>query len=241
MIELHYSTTPNTWKIAIFLEEAEIAYRIRLWDMFAGEHLSREFHLLNPNHKLPVIVDENPADGGEPIVVFESAAILQYLADKTGKFMPTGIRERALVLQWLAWQIASVGPMFGQASHFTRYARVHEEYAITRFINESKRLLDVLDYRLEQSDYIAGAYSIADMAVWPWLNVVPDLLKIDLATYPSVDRWFAQIKARPAVQRVFEKKDTAIDARHIQQKPEMTDEEWSASFGEKMLAASKQR
>ena len=166
MIDLHYSATPNGQKIAIMLEEIAEPYRVIPYDIFEGDQLTTEFGRINPNHKLPAIVDRDPAGGGDPVTVFESGAILQYLAEKSGRFLPASGAPRAAALSWLTWQVAGLGPMGGQASHFLRYAPAGQEYATRRYTKELNRLLTVLERRLEKSAYVAGdAYTIADMAI----------------------------------------------------------------------------
>nr|HMN52662.1 glutathione S-transferase N-terminal domain-containing protein [Sphingopyxis sp.] len=162
MIDLHYSATPNGQKIAIMLEEIGAPYRVLPYDIFDGDQLTEAFGRINPNHKLPAIVDQNPAGGGEPVTVFESGAILQYLAEKSGRFLPASGAARAATLSWLTWQVAGLGPMGGQASHFLRYAPAGQDYAVERYTKEVTRLLTVLERRLEKSAYVAGEdYTIA--------------------------------------------------------------------------------
>ena len=156
MIDLHYSATPNGQKIAIMLEEIGAPYRVIPYDIFDGDQLTAEFGRINPNHKLPAIVDRDPAEGGDPVTVFESGAILQYLAEKSGRFLPASGSARAATLSWLTWQVAGLGPMGGQASHFLRYAPAGQDYAIGRYTKELNRLLTVLEKRLEKSAYVAG-------------------------------------------------------------------------------------
>src|ERR1700733_8720004 len=185
MIDLHFDKTPNCWKIAILLEEVGAAYKVVNYDMLAGDHLTAAFGAINPNHKLPAIVDHQPADGGTPITVAESAAILIYLADKHQAFLPRQPRERAPVLQWLAWQISGLGPMMGQASHFIRYAPQRHEYSMARYQKETHRLMTVLDSVLSCGTYIAEDYSIADIATLPLANFAVQIgIGIDLAEFP---------------------------------------------------------
>jgi GST-like protein len=236
MITLHYSPTPNCWKVAILLEEATLSYRVQHYDIFAGDHLTAAFQRINPNHKLPAIVDDEPTGGGEPIAVFESGAILVYLAEKCGRFIAPGARGRAATLQWLAWQIAGLGPMLGQANHFVRYAPQPQPYATERYVNESRRLIHVLEHRLGQAEYLAGEYSIADMAAWPWVRFV-GLLQLDLADFPNVKRWFEAIDARSAVQKVFTAPATAPNPAYLQASAKLTPDQWSNLFGDRMLRA----
>ena len=201
MIDLHYWPTPNGWKISIALEEMELPYRTVPVNIGAGDQFKPEFLRIAPNNRMPAIVDHAPSDGGEPVSGFESGAILVYLADKSGKFMPKDLRGKVLVTQWLMWQMGGLGPMFGQDGHFKLYAPEKLPYAIDRYDRECRRLLGVMDGQLQRTgDCLAGEYSIADMAVWPWL-VTAKRRGIDLAGYPAVQNWFARLRARPAVQR----------------------------------------
>ena len=206
MIDLYYWTTPNGHKITIFLEEAELPYRIRPVDISTGAQFEPEFLEISPNNRIPAIVDHEPAGGGAPIAIFESGAILQYLADKTGRFLPTDLRGRTEVMQWLFWQIAGLGPMLGQNHHFRQYAPQLLPYAIERYVRETARLYGVLDDRLADREFIAGAYSIADMASYPWI-VPHERQGQDLADFPHLRRWFETIRARPAVQRAYARAD----------------------------------
>jgi len=238
MIELHYSPTPNCWKVAILLEETGLPYTLKRYDLFKGDHLVPTFRRINPNNKLPAIVDHDPADGGPGISVFESGAILFYLAEKSGQFLPRDARPRAATMMWLAWQIAGLGPMMGQAGHFVRYAREPHPYSARRYLNESRRLMHVLEYRLRESEYLSDEYSIADMAVWPWIRFLA-LLEIDVAEFPHVSRWSDVVGRRPAVQRVFTSLATAPDPAYVREKRVLTDEEWSNTYGERMLQAAR--
>ncbi len=202
MIDLHYWPTPNGWKITIFLEEAGIPYNVIPVNIGRGEQFQPEFLKLSPNNRMPAIVDRAPAGGGEPISVFESGAILMYLADKVGKFMPSDTRGRVEVMQWLFWQVGGLGPMAGQAHHFRQYAKDQIPYAIDRYTNEVHRLYGVMDKRLADREFLAGDYSIADMASWPW--VVPFKNQgQSLDEFPHLKRWFEAMGARPAVQKGF--------------------------------------
>ena len=169
MIDLYYWTTPNGHKITIFLEEAGVPYRIIPVNIGKGDQFKPDFLRIAPNNRIPAIVDTAPADGGAPISIFESGAILQYLAEKTGKFLPADVRGRVEVMEWLFWQMAGLGPMAGQNHHFTQYAPERIPYATERYVKETNRLYGVLDKRLADHDYVAGAYSIADMAIYPWI------------------------------------------------------------------------
>ncbi|MBU3671597.1 MAG: glutathione S-transferase family protein [Sinobacteraceae bacterium] len=202
MIDLYFWPTPNGQKIPIMLEECGLDYRVKPVNMLRGEQFKPSFLKINPNNKIPAIVDhEGP--GGEPFALFESGAILQYLAEKTGRFLPRERRARYTVLQWLTFQVANVGPMFGQCGHFLGYAPRKIPYAIDRYRNETLRLYGVMDRRLKQVEYLAGPYSIADMATWPWMRV-RWLHRIELGEFPNVQRWYEAIAARPAVQRAME-------------------------------------
>ncbi len=202
MIDLHYWTTPNGHKITIFLEETGLAYKIVPVNISKGEQFKPEFLAISPNNRIPAIVDHAPAGGGAPISVFESGAILVYLAEKTGKFMPKDLRGRNEVMQWLFWQMGGLGPMAGQNHHFVQYAPEKLPYAMERYVNETSRLYQVLDNRLEDREFVAGEYSIADMASYPW--VVPwKRQQQNLDDYPHLKRWFTAIRHRPAVERAY--------------------------------------
>ncbi|RTR06489.1 glutathione binding-like protein [Halomonas nitroreducens] len=203
MIDLYYWTTPNGHKITMFLEETGLDYRIKPINIGKGDQFDEDFLAIAPNNRIPAIVDHAPEDGGEPLSLFESGAILEYLADKSGRFLPRDLRGRTKTLQWLHWQMGGLGPMAGQNHHFTQYAPETLEYAINRYVNETARLYGVLDSRLARRDYIAGAdYSIADMAVYPWI-VPHDKQRQDLNDFPHLKGWFERIGARPATQRAY--------------------------------------
>ncbi|HMM55568.1 MAG TPA: glutathione S-transferase N-terminal domain-containing protein [Candidatus Desulfobacillus sp.] len=199
MIELYTWGTPNGRKVSIMLEECGLAYRVRKIDIMQGEQFTPAYLALNPNGKIPSIVDPDGPDG-KPISLMESGAILIYLAGKTGRFLPAATRGKYEALQWLMFQMGGVGPTFGQAHHFLRFAPERIDYAISRYTRETARLYGVLDARLGQAAYLAGEYSIADMATYPWV-ARHDWQEIDLADYPNVRRWFKAIASRPAVQR----------------------------------------
>ncbi len=202
MIDLHYWTTPNGHKITIFLEETGLPYKIVPVNISKGEQFKPEFLAISPNNRIPAIVDHAPAGGGAPISVFESGAILVYLAEKTGRFMPKDLRGRNEVMQWLFWQMGGLGPMAGQNHHFVQYAPEKLPYAMERYVNETSRLYQVLDNRLEDREFVAGEYSIADMASYPW--VVPwKRQQQNLDDYPHLKRWFTAIRHRPAVERAY--------------------------------------
>jgi len=202
MIDVYYWTTPNGHKITIFLEEAGLQYKIIPVNIGKGEQFKAEFLAVAPNNRIPAIVDRAPADGGKPISVFESGAILLYLADKTGKFIGKGLRARTETMQWLFWQMGGLGPMAGQYNHFGNYAPDKIPYAIDRYRNEVNRLFGVMNKRLADRDYLAGDYSIADMASYPW--VVPwERQGQNIADSPHLKRWLEAIAARDAVKRAY--------------------------------------
>jgi len=202
MIDLSYWPTPNGHKITIFLEEAGLPYRLVPLNITKGEQLQPDFLRISPNNKMPAIVDDAPADGGPPLAVFESGAILEYLANKTGRFLPTELRARTAVMQWLFWQMAGLGPMLGQNHHFVQYAPEKIPYAIDRYVKETARLYRVLDTQLAGRDFVAGSYSIADMACYPWI-VPHERQGQKLEDFPNVKRWFEAMQQRPAVQRAY--------------------------------------
>ncbi|MFC0284039.1 glutathione S-transferase N-terminal domain-containing protein [Camelimonas abortus] len=200
MIDLYYWPTPNGYKITIFLEEAGLPYRVIPVNIGAGDQFRPEFQAISPNGRMPAIVDHAPADGGEPAAIFESGAILEYLAEKTGLFMPPDLRGRYQTRQWLMWQMAGLGPMLGQHGHFRLYAPEQVPYAIRRYGDEARRLYAVLDRRLGATGAcVAGDYSIADMAIFPWI-MTHKAQGISLDAYPHVARWYAQLRARPKLQ-----------------------------------------
>ncbi len=204
MIDLYYWPTPNGHKITMFLEEAGLDYEIKPIDIGRGAQFEPDFLKIAPNNRMPAIVDHEPADGGAPISVFESGAILQYLAEKTGQFLPADLRGRTEVMQWLFWQMGGLGPMLGQNHHFKVYAPEPLPYAIERYVNETTRLYNVLNRRLADRDFVAGAYSIADMACYPW--IVPyERQGQNLDDFPQLKRWFEAVRARPATVRAYEK------------------------------------
>ncbi|WP_255325909.1 glutathione S-transferase N-terminal domain-containing protein [Sphingobium sp. 15-1] len=200
-IDLYYAPTPNGWKVSIFLEEAELPYNIVSMRLGERDQDSPSFRSINPNGRIPAIVDHAPIEGDDPISLFESGAILFYLADKIGRFLPTGVSERAAVMQWLMWQMAGLGPMAGQNGHFLLYAPGAAPYATERFFNEVVRLYGVLDTQLERlGPFICGDYSIADMACFPWI-MTHKKQQIPMDRFPHVARWFALVRQREAVQR----------------------------------------
>ena len=226
MIELYYWPTPNGHKITLFLEESGVPYRIVPVDIAKGEQFKPEFLAFSPNNRMPAIIDREPADRGEPITVFESGAILIYLAEKTGQFLPKDLRGRNSVLEWLCWQIGGLGPMAGQNHHFNHYAPEKLPYAIERYVKETNRLYGVMDRRLAQHPYLGGAdYSIADMAAYPW--IVPwQLQSQDLAKFPALKAWVEKIAARPATQRAYARGES------FRAPPVITEEARKVLFGQ---------
>lgn len=201
MIDLHYWCTPNGNKVLLFLEEAGLDYRIIEVNIGRGDQFRPEFLKISPNNRIPAIVDHDPADGKGPMSVFESGAILVYLGRKTGKFIPEDFREATVVLEWLMWQMGGLGPMFGQNHHFRNYSGEKVEYAIERYTKETTRLYNVLNRRLEDLDYVAGEYSVADMAIYPWTLSI-ERQGQDIADFPNVAAWQERIGARPAAARM---------------------------------------
>ena len=199
MIDVYSWPTPNGHKVHIMLEECGLPYAVHAVDIGAGEQFKPEFLAISPNNKIPAIVDPDGPDG-RPISLFESGAILLYLAGKTGRFLPADVRGRYVALQWLMFQMGGLGPMLGQAHHFRIYAKEKIEYAINRYTNEAKRLYGVMDKRLGEAPHFAGDYGIADMAIYPWTRSHANH-GVELAEYPNVKRWFEAVSARPAVQR----------------------------------------
>jgi GST-like protein len=199
MIDLYAWPTPNGYKVSILLEELGMPYKVIAVDITKGEQFAPDFLKISPNNKMPAIVDSEGPDG-EPISIFESGAILLYLAEKTGRFMPRDMRGRYQVMQWLMFQMASVGPMLGQTHHFRQYAPEPIKYAIDRYTNEATRIYNVIDRRLGEVPYLAGDYSIADMATFPWLRTY-ERQGQKIEDYPNLKRWFDAINERPAVQR----------------------------------------
>ena len=227
-IELYYWPTPNGWKASIFLEELGLPYEVRPINIAEGDQFEPEFLRISPNNKMPAIVDPEGPDG-EPISVFESGAILIYLAEKTGRFLPTTPREKYRVLEWLMFQMGSVGPMRGQAHHIRQYAPETIPYAIDRYTDEAARIYRVIDRRLAESEYIAADdYTIADVAVFPWLRSHENQGQ-DLADYPNLKHWYEAVEARPAVQRGVE----VLAEMRRQLKRDMDENTRSTLFGNK--------
>ncbi|MCP2054547.1 UNVERIFIED_ORG: GST-like protein [Pseudomonas fluorescens] len=204
MIDLYYWTTPNGHKVSLFLEEAGLPYTVHPINIGQGEQFKPDFLKIAPNNRIPAIVDHSPTDGGAPISLFESGAILLYLAEKTGQFIPKDLRGRQEALQWLFWQMGGLGPMAGQNHHFSQFAPEKIPYAIKRYVDETARLYGVLDRRLADRAFVAGEdYSIADMAIYPWI-VSHKWQSQRLEDFPHVQRWFNRIKERPATVRAYE-------------------------------------
>ena len=204
MIDLYYWPTPNGWKITIMMAECEIAYRLIPVDIGKGEQFLPEFLKVSPNNRIPAIVDHEPPDGGVALSLFESGAILIYLAEKSGKLIPTDLRSRNTVLEWLMWQVGGLGPMAGQNGHFLLYATEKIPYAIQRYSDEVRLLYSVLDRQLAKTgQFVAGEYSIADIAIFPWI-VTHKAQGLSLTEYPQVSDWFNKVRARPAVSNGME-------------------------------------
>jgi len=200
MIDLHYFPTPNGWKVSIALEELELPYRVVGCNIGRGDQFKPDFLAISPNNRMPAIVDSEPAFGGEPVSVFESGAILQYLAEKTGRLLPVEARARLQALEWMYWQMANQGPMCGQAGHFRNYAPEKIEYPIERYTNEAHRLYRVLDTRLADREFVAGEFSMADILCWPWIHMREHHGQ-NLEAFPQLERWYEQLLARPAFAR----------------------------------------
>jgi GST-like protein len=227
MIDLYYCGTPNGLKMKLFFEEAQIPYRIIPVDLGKGEQFKPEFLAISPNNKIPAMVDHAPADGGEPIALFESGAMLLYLADKIGRFIPSDLRGRLEVTKWLFWQIGGLGPMAGQIGHFNVYAPEKVLYAIDRYTRETSRLYGVLNKRLARCDFIAGDYSIADIACYPW--IVPHQAHgQSLDDFPDLKRWFESIRARPATRRAY----ASAPESYSKERAKLSDEERKILFGQ---------
>jgi GST-like protein len=227
MIDLYYWTTPNGHKITIFLEETALPYNILPVNIGKGEQFKTEFLAISPNNRIPALVDYDPPGGGEPVAVFESGAMLLYLADKTGQFIGKDLRGRTDVIQWLFWQMGNLGPMSGQNNHFSNYAIEKLPYAMDRYRNEVNRLYGVLERRLADRAFMAGGYSIADMATYPWVTL-HERQHQSIDDFPNVKRWLEAIKARPAVVRAYAKaKEVNPNAGGIR-----TPEERAVLFGQ---------
>jgi GSH-dependent disulfide-bond oxidoreductase len=227
MIDLYYAATPNGLKLTIYLEEAGLDYRLIRVNLGKGEQFKPEYLAISPNNKIPALVDHAPADGGAPLSMFESGAMLQYLAEKTGFGLPKAPRARLQALQWLAWQISGLGPMAGQIGHFNIYAPETVPYAIDRYTREVARLYGVLDRQLAGRDFIAGEFSIADIACYPW--IVPHAAHgQQLEQFPELLRWFEAMRARPAVVKAYQ----GVEDVYARSDRKMSDEERAILFGQ---------
>jgi GST-like protein len=232
VIDLYYWPTPNGHKITLLLEETAMPYTIVPVNIGNGEQFRPEFLAISPNNRMPAIVDHTPMERGAPVSVFESGAILLYLAEKSEQFLPKDLRGRVEVMQWLFWQVAGLGPMAGQNHHFSRYAPEKIPYAIGRYVNETNRLYGVLNKRLADREFVAGSYSIADMAAYPW--IVPyEAQGQSLEDFPHLKRWFQAIKERPATVRAYER-GAAISANTT-----LTEEARKVLFGQTAQTAGK--
>jgi GST-like protein len=225
MIELYYWPTPNGHKITIFLEEAGLPYQITPVNIGAGDQFKPDFLRISPNNKMPAIIDQSPADHSKPLSLFESGAILLYLADKTQRFIPKDLHGRFEVLEWLFWQVGGLGPMAGQTHHFAQYAPEKIPYAIDRYVKETTRLYGVLDKQLAKKEYIAGDYSIADMAAFPWVKSYEKQMQ-DIESFPNVKRWLDLMNQRPAVQKAY------VIGEQVNPQTEMTAEAKRILFGQ---------
>lgn len=225
MYDLYYWPTPNGHKITMFLEEVGLPYTLKPVNIGKGEQFEPDFLKISPNNRMPALVDPAPIDGSAPVSIFESGAILLYLAEKTGRFLPKDLHGRVDVLQWLFWQMGGLGPMLGQNHHFTQYAPEPIPYAIDRYVKETARLYGVLNRRLADRPFIAGDYSIADMAAYPW--IIPyERQRQDLNDFPHVKRWFETIAARPATIRAYER------GKEINTAPTVSEEAKKVLFGQ---------
>lgn len=227
MIDLYYWPTPNGHKITLFLEEAKMAYRLKPVNIGKGEQFQSDFLKISPNNRMPAIIDHHPVDDDKPISVFESGAILLYLAGKSGKFIPKDLRGQVDCLQWLMWQMGGLGPMLGQNHHFNHYAPEKIPYAIERYVKETARLYGVLNKRLKGRKFICGdEYTIADMACYPW--ILPDRQGQNIADFPELARWHAAIKARPATTKAYAR------SKEVNPNPpsQLTDEQRKVLFGQ---------
>ena len=240
MIDLHFVPTPNGHKLSIMLLETGLAHRRIDMSLLDGDHLTPAFRAINPNARAPAIVDHDPLGGGAPYPMFESGAILIYLADKSGQLLGTEPRARHLALQWLMWQVAGLGPMHGQAHHFVRYAPDPPPYAVARYIAEAQRLLGVMDRRLAEAPYLAGDYSIADIACWSWVRAAR-AIAIRLEEYPHLLAWFDRVGARPAVIEGARVPEGNHQLRTQVVKMQLTPGQWSNMFGEDRMSMGAQR
>ena len=225
MIDLYYWTTPNGHKVTMFLEETGLDYKIIPVNISTGEQFEPSFLEIAPNNRIPAMVDHDPAEGDAPISIFESGAMLQYLAEKTGRFMPADLAGRTEVMQWLFWQMGGLGPMAGQNHHFVTYAPEKIPYAMDRYVNETGRLYGVLNKRLADREFVAGDYSIADMACYPWI-VPHERQKQNLDDFPNLKRWYDAIAARPATVRAYAR------AKEINTQPTVSEDAKKILFGQ---------
>ena len=232
MIDLYYWPTPNGHTITMFLEETGQPYRIVPVNIGAGEQFKPDFLAISPNSRMPAMVDHTPIGGGKPISVFESGAILLYLAQKNEQFIPQDVRGNVEVLEWLFWQVGGLGPMAGQNHHFSRYAPEKIPYAVERYVRETNRLYGVLNHRLADREFVAGEYSIADMAAYPWI-VPHEARGQNLADFPNLDRWFAAIGSRPATVRAYE------IAKRFDANLTLTEEQRKILFGQTARSSSR--
>ncbi|GFZ92007.1 glutathione binding-like protein [Dyella caseinilytica] len=234
MIDLYFAATPNGLKARLFMEEAQLPYRLITVSLSKGEQFKPEFLAISPNNKIPAIVDHEPAGGGEPIMMFESGAIMLYLAEKTGRLIPADARGRAEVLQWLFWQMAGLGPMAGQIGHFNIYAPEKVPYAIDRYTRETSRLYGVLNQQLADRVFIAGDFSIADIACYPWI-VPHEAHGQELQAFPHLKRWFETMAARPATLRVYQD----VENVYAPKQPALSEEERRVLFGQSASSNSR--
>lgn len=226
MIDLYTAPTPNGWKVSIMLEECGLPYTVRWVHIGKGEQFAPAFLKISPNNKIPAIVDNAPADGGPPVSVFETGAILLYLAEKTGRFLPEGWRERIAVHEWLFWQVGGLGPMLGQHGHFKLYAPERIPYATERYHREALRLYGVLNRRLAEVSYLAGEeYSIADMATFPWVQTYK-AQEIDLGDFPHALAWYKDLKDRPGIRAGMD-----LGRKHVVRRPQDDPEARKVLFG----------
>jgi GSH-dependent disulfide-bond oxidoreductase len=230
MIDLYFWTTPNGYKPLLFLEEAQVPHKLIPVNIGKGAQYEPEFLEIAPNNRIPALVDRAPKEGAKPISIFESGAILLYLADKTGRFLPGDLAGRNDALQWLFWQMGGLGPMAGQNHHFSSYAPERIPYAIERYVNETARLYGVLNQRLANREFVAGDYSIADMASYPWIRSHEGQGQ-DLNDFPHLKRWFQSIDDRPGTIRAYEK------GRALNPAPAMTEEARKILFGQSTVPA----
>ena len=226
MIDLYYWTTPNGHKVTMLLEECGLPYKIFPVNIGKGEQFKPEFLRISPNNRIPAIIDNEPADGGEPLPVFESGAILLYLADKLGQFIPSGLRGRNVAIEWVFWQMGGLGPMAGQNHHFVQYAPEQIPYAIDRYVKETGRLYAVLNKHLADGrTYIAGHYSIADMACYPWI-VPHERQRQTMTDFPALAKWFERVRERPGTERAYAR------AKEVNSAPVVSSETRSVLFNQ---------